>query len=66
MRLTYAARGLAEIWALVRSRFASASFSVTPPPRETESGPNVGFHETLRFEVLDEIVIEACDLPSPC
>lgn len=30
---------------------------------ETETGPNVTFYEKLGFDVLDEIVIEAYDLP---
>lgn len=30
---------------------------------ETESGPNVAFYEALGFEVLDEVLIDAYDLP---
>jgi ribosomal protein S18 acetylase RimI-like enzyme len=48
---------------LVRHGIRRADAANEPIYVETESGPNVSFYEALGFEVLDEIVIDAYDLP---
>lgn len=49
--------------ALVGHGIRRAEAASVPIYVETESGPNVAFYEALGFDVLDEIVIDAYDLP---
>lgn len=49
--------------ALVQHGIRRAAEDNHPIYLETESGGNVDFYKTLGFDVLDEIVIKAIDLP---
>jgi ribosomal protein S18 acetylase RimI-like enzyme len=48
---------------LVRNGIQRADDDAMPIYLETETDANVTFYETLGFEVLDEVTIEAIDLP---
>jgi ribosomal protein S18 acetylase RimI-like enzyme len=48
---------------LVRRGIRRADSGALPIYLETETGANASFYERLGFEVLDEITIEAIDLP---